>query len=225
MTRVDGYAVEARWSSMSAQGPSRTCPTPNANASSALDALVKLRVESERARHGSPSVARCCCIDDEEPGAPLLLLNTCPPLCGGRSITQDGGHRAECAFSYTLVRLRLRRLIYRCRKAAHPMIEREFHQRVIAAQFELRADVRAMRLHGAIADVQRLADLAAGLVVGNQQQDAALGGRVERSRRAPGGRRARGGARRGASSSGMTSSPGSCSAPPPRRRGCRRRCR
>src|SRR5207247_5663733 len=52
----------------------------------------------------------------------------------------------------------------------------EFHERMIALNAELLADVGAVGLDGAMADEQFFGDLFARLVFGDQRQHAALGG-------------------------------------------------
>lgn len=57
------------------------------------------------------------------------------------------------------------------------MLDREFDQRVRAAQVEFDANVGAVVFDGAGADAQFGGDLFAGLVFGQQAQEAACGGR------------------------------------------------
>ena len=57
------------------------------------------------------------------------------------------------------------------------MFEGEFHQRMIAVNLELVADVGPVSLHRAVADEQFFGDLATCFVFRDQFQDASLGGR------------------------------------------------
>ena len=57
------------------------------------------------------------------------------------------------------------------------MFEGEFDQRQVAVEFEFAADIGAVSFDRAVTDEQLYGDLFAGLVFGNQLEDAAFGGR------------------------------------------------
>src|SRR5262245_56524585 len=78
---------------------------------------------------------------------------------------------------------RLRSLTLRVPLQLSLMLDGEFHQRVAAAQFQLFSDVGSVMMQRADADAEFVGDFLAGLVLGQQLDDAPLGGRQAFERR------------------------------------------